>query len=155
MTLKRTVRYFSSTFLQFFPADVEVKGQFLQVLHDTIRHHILEDEIWVNGAIQAQSGWMHIFGAPSHPLPSHPVVFSYDLPCLFLCSFGIDQRNPPPLGRIPDPNDIIGSVRVEDGKMLPDTYAPMPTYRLATGDGVCTLTERLMERVVERLENDS
>ena len=64
----------------------------------------------------------------------------------------IDQRNPPPLGRIPEPDDIIASVRVEDGLILPETYSPMPTYRLATADGVCILTDTLRERLAEVLE---
>ena len=31
--------------------------------------------------------------------------------------------------------------------MLPETYEPMPSYRLVTSDGVCQLTETLLEKV--------
>ena len=88
----------------------------------------------------------------------------------------IDNRNIPALGRIGDPDDIIASVRVEDGKVryslvvlaviwlvlkqfvlwlfeqiLSDTYSPMPSYRLCTSDGVIQLTEGLFERLKEDL----
>ena len=68
---------------------------------------------------------------------------------LYLVSVNLilDQRNPPPLGRIPDADDILASVRVEEGRMLPETYEPMPSYRLVTSDGVCQLTETLLEKV--------
>ena len=59
----------------------------------------------------------------------------------------LDQRNPPPLGRIPDPDDIIASIRVEDGKLITESYQAMPSYRLCTNDGVCQLTDGLMDRL--------
>ncbi|KAL5514810.1 hypothetical protein ACEPAG_2126 [Sanghuangporus baumii] len=104
--------------------DFRQNEDFLPILHKTIKEGLLQDEIWTNGAIQAQSGWMHIF----------------------------DQRNIPPLGRIPDPDDILASVRVEDGRILIDTYEPMPSYRLCTADGVCRLTDTLMDRLKATLK---
>ena len=68
-----------------------------------------------------------------------------------------DQRNPPPLGRIPSPDDIIASVRVEDGVMLPETYEPMPSYRVCTADGVCLLSDGLaksLEAVIKRVSDE-
>ncbi|PFH53424.1 hypothetical protein AMATHDRAFT_1090 [Amanita thiersii Skay4041] len=53
------------------------------------------------------------------------------------------ERNIPPLGRIGDPDDIIATVLVDDGKILADTYQPMPAYRLCTGDGLTKLTPGL------------
>lgn len=101
-----------------------------------------------------------------------------------------DTRNIPALGRIGDPDDILGSVRVEEGKVslrsllltpririhvntlgppadhhlhllshrpqiMPETYAPMPSYRVCTGDGVTKLTDGLAERLREVLERRS
>lgn len=82
-----------------------------------------------------------------------------------------DSRNIPALGRIGDPDDIIASVRVEEGKVslhclmtcalifkpfdgqiLHETYQPMPSYRLCTSDGVMQLTEGLFARLKETLE---
>ncbi|KAH8112325.1 hypothetical protein DFH11DRAFT_1689897 [Phellopilus nigrolimitatus] len=98
--------------------------KFSALLHEIVKDGLLNDEIWRNNAIQIQSGWMHVF----------------------------DQRNPPPLGRIPDPDDILASVRVEDSRILVDTYQPMPSYRLCTGDGVCQLTDGLMGRLKSVLQ---
>lgn len=104
--------------------DFHENEDFLLILHAVVKEALPEDEVWTSGAIQTQSGWMHIF----------------------------DQRNPPPLGRIPDPDDIIASVRVEDGRMLTETYQPMPSYRLCTTNGVCQLTDTLMDRLKKQLK---
>ncbi|OBZ76662.1 Tubulin-specific chaperone C [Grifola frondosa] len=96
-------------------------------LNDFVETSALRDEvddIQANGAIQTQQGWMHIH----------------------------DSRNLPALGRIGDPMNILASVRVEDGKILAETYQPMPAYRLCTTDGVLQLTEGLAQRLRELLE---
>ncbi|KAF8653688.1 hypothetical protein AX16_003838 [Volvariella volvacea WC 439] len=117
------------------PEEVEAEGaglndfrenpRFKEILHEAIRSGLRDgvDEIQINGAIQLQHGWMHIH----------------------------DERNPPPLGRIGDPDDILATVLVEDGKILPDTYQPMPAYRFCTADGVIQLTPGLHERLREIL----
>ena len=64
----------------------------------------------------------------------------------------VDQRNPPPLGRIGDPDDIIASVLVENSSVKPETYQPMPSYRMCTADGVLQLTPQLLADLVEALE---
>ncbi|KAI0672292.1 hypothetical protein C8Q78DRAFT_740552 [Trametes maxima] len=99
--------------------------RFRAVLHDAIQSALRDglDEVQKNGAIQTGEGWMHIH----------------------------DDRNVPALGRIGDPDDIIASVRVEEGKILAETYQPMPAYRLCTSDGVLQLTEGLAQRLVEML----
>ncbi|KAF9525056.1 hypothetical protein CPB83DRAFT_897333 [Crepidotus variabilis] len=93
--------------------------KFITFLHDTIRSGLKEsvDEIWKDAALQYQQGWMHIH----------------------------DQRNPPDQGRIGDPDDIIASVLVEDSVLRPETYQPMPSYRICTSDGVIQLTPGLSE----------
>ncbi|KAH6897931.1 hypothetical protein BKA70DRAFT_1437853 [Coprinopsis sp. MPI-PUGE-AT-0042] len=82
---------------------------FRPILHETIYAALRDgvDEVWTNGAKQIGSGWMHLH----------------------------DQRNPPALGRIGDPDDIMGTVLVEDGKIKAETYQSMPSYR------VCTLSD--------------
>ncbi|KAI0767389.1 hypothetical protein C8Q74DRAFT_1203811 [Fomes fomentarius] len=100
--------------------------RFREVLHEAIQSalHDGADEVQKNGAIQIREGWMHIH----------------------------DDRNIPALGRIGDPDDIIASVRVENGEILAETYQPMPSYRLCTSDGVVQLTEGLAARLLEVLE---
>jgi len=67
----------------------------------------------------------------------------------------LDERNIPPLGRVGDPDDIIASVRVQDGKFLTGTYQPMPAYRICTSDGVLKLTEGLAQKLKQVLERDT
>ncbi|KAL4267488.1 hypothetical protein AB1N83_004157 [Pleurotus pulmonarius] len=98
---------------------------FKEILHEAIRKGLQEgvDDIQINGALQTHSGWMHVH----------------------------DDRNIPALGRIGDPDDIIASVLVEDGKILADTYQPMPAYRLCTADGITRLTPGLDKKLREVL----
>lgn len=72
------------------------------------------DEVQMNGARQLQEGWMHIHGAPlCHYRPRSSWTNSGDCRAYTL----LDERNIPPLGRIGDPDDIIASVRVQDGQV--------------------------------------
>lgn len=64
----------------------------------------------------------------------------------------VDQRNPPALSRIGDPDDIIASVLVENSRIQPDTYQPMPSYRVCTADGVLQLTPAMLQDLVQALE---
>lgn len=102
---------------------------FKELLHEAIQSGLKDgvDDIQKNGAIQVQQGWMHIH----------------------------DERNIPALGRIGDPDDILGSVRVEEGVILAETYQPMPSYRLCTSDGIIHLTPGLAARLKERLEKEA
>ncbi|KAI0317985.1 hypothetical protein OF83DRAFT_1118563 [Amylostereum chailletii] len=123
----------SSTVLGWLPAEAprqedeaglndfkENKG-FREILHSAISSGLSEgvDDIQIASAMQTGQGWMHIN----------------------------DARNVPALGRIGDPDDIIGSVRVEDGKIMAETYQPMPSYRLCTADGVTRLTDGLAAKL--------
>ncbi|KAF9233905.1 hypothetical protein BU15DRAFT_90179 [Melanogaster broomeanus] len=101
--------------------------RFRPLLHEAIQQALREgaDEVWINGALQLQQGWMHIH----------------------------DNRNIPALGRIGDPDDIVASVLVQDSKILPDTYQAMPSYRLCTSDGPTQLTEGLARKLKSVLED--
>jgi len=108
---------------------------FLPVLHESNKAALRNDvdEIWINGAMQIQQGWMHIH----------------------------DQRNIPALGRVGDPDDIIATVLVENSKILPETYQPMPSYRICTSDGVLQLTPGLADHLrralvrIAKIEDES
>ncbi|KAF9255249.1 hypothetical protein L218DRAFT_967481, partial [Marasmius fiardii PR-910] len=123
----------SETIIGWLPADegaglndFKENSKFRKILHEAIQAGLREDvdEVQRNGAIQQQSGWMHIH----------------------------DNRNVPALGRIGDVDDIIATVLVEEGKMLPETYQIMPAYRLVTADGVTQLTPGLSEKLKSVLE---
>lgn len=65
-----------------------------------------------------------------------------------------DHRRIPDWGRIPDPEDIFGSLEVDaDGTFTDGTgrYQESGTYRVCTNDGVVVLSEYLRGRVVEVL----
>lgn len=100
--------------------------KFRAIMHEAIQIGLREevDDILINGALQLQQGWMHVH----------------------------DSRNLPALGRIGDPDDIIASVLVRDSKILPDTYQPMPSYRLCTSDGPTLLTDGLAAKLKLVLE---
>jgi hypothetical protein len=66
-----------------------------------------------------------------------------------------DLRHPPDFGRIPDPEDIFGSVEVDgEGVFVGEGggYQTSGTYRVVTRDGVLGLSDYLRERLVERLK---
>lgn len=105
--------------------DFKENSKFRGLLHDSIKEGLTEevDDIQINGALQLREGWMHIH----------------------------DARNIPALGRIGDPDDILASVLVQDSKIIPETYQPMPSYRFCTADGVIQLTPGLMQKLHARL----
>ena len=72
------------------------------------------DEVQANGARQLQEGWMHIHGVSfCHYHPRSSWIDSGYCRVYTL----LDERNIPPPGRIGDPDDIIASVRVQDGEV--------------------------------------
>lgn len=65
-----------------------------------------------------------------------------------------DRRNPPDYGRIAWPEDIFGSVEVDErGKFVDGhgRYQPSGTYRIVTREGIFGLNPFLREKLVERL----
>ncbi|KAL9543185.1 hypothetical protein MBANPS3_008237 [Mucor bainieri] len=60
-----------------------------------------------------------------------------------------DERNPPAWGRINFPEDIIGSVELDGGKIKEGSYQPMPAHRIITNNGLFQLSEPLTKCVVE------
>lgn len=106
-------------------ADFVVNPAFVDVLHSAIKDGLTEgvDEIQKAGAMQTVEGWMHIH----------------------------DERNLPALNRIGEPDDIIGTVLVENSEIRPETYQPMPAYRLVTADGLMQLTPGLAQKLKDTL----
>ncbi|KAI5811744.1 hypothetical protein DFH27DRAFT_597451 [Peziza echinospora] len=63
-----------------------------------------------------------------------------------------DLRNPPEWSRIPDPEDIFGSVEVSaQGEIREGSYQPCIGYRVWTRSGVMQLPPYLREKLVEHL----
>ncbi|KAG9040842.1 hypothetical protein FS837_013034, partial [Tulasnella sp. UAMH 9824] len=77
---------------------------FRELLHEAIADALTQpgfDQAIEADALQRGEGWLHI----------------------------TDARNVPALNRIGDPDDIIGTVMVQDGRVIASTYQPMPSYR--------------------------
>ena len=61
-----------------------------------------------------------------------------------------DEKNPPPFGRIPYPEDIIGTYRIDHGRLVKGSFVPMTeAYRTVSSNGVVRLSEYL-EDVAKR-----
>ena len=66
-----------------------------------------------------------------------------------------DRRHPPDFGRIPDPEDIFGSLEVNgDGEFVDGHghYQPSGTYRTVTRDGILGLSPFLRGKLVQKLK---
>lgn len=63
-----------------------------------------------------------------------------------------DEKNPPPFGRIPYPEDIIGTLRIEHGKLVKDSFKPMrEAYRPISGNGFVKLSAYLEQKLLNQL----
>jgi hypothetical protein len=65
----------------------------------------------------------------------------------------VDERAPLIYGRAPEPDDTIGMCLAELGQVIPQSYAPMPTYRLVSRLGIFSLPKPLYEAIIARLQN--
>lgn len=90
------------------PTTFEENEAGVAFLHDVLRRFLLEDSFLQGQATMQRNGYLNI----------------------------CDQRNPPPFGRIPEIEDQIAMVQLENGQILPDSYEPMPTFRPLTITGI-------------------
>lgn len=74
------------------------------------------------------------------------------MPKLELCTV-YTKRNPRIIDRIPETEDIVGSVRLENGKMVDDSYEPMPVHRLVTRNGLFQLNKPLQAALISATEH--
>lgn len=65
-----------------------------------------------------------------------------------------DARNPPDFGRIAWPEDIFGSVEVDNNGNLLDNFQVSGSYRILTNEGILGLSDFLREKLVERLKEE-
>ncbi|OCF45851.1 hypothetical protein I317_00339 [Kwoniella heveanensis CBS 569] len=108
--------------------DFKEEPRFLDVLHDAIKSGLEQGKaqsVIFEAETRPTDGWIHI----------------------------TDERALPPAGRIGETEDLIGSVYVQEGKIVASTYSPLPTYRTVTPNGVLTLPKGLDEHLISILEN--
>ncbi|KAK3360228.1 hypothetical protein B0T25DRAFT_124629 [Lasiosphaeria hispida] len=65
-----------------------------------------------------------------------------------------DARNPPDFGRIAWPEDILGSVEVDNKGMIIGNFQPSGTYRIVTNEGILGLSPFLQEKLIARLREE-
>ncbi|KAL1917295.1 uncharacterized protein VTP21DRAFT_4951 [Calcarisporiella thermophila] len=99
---------------------------FRDLLHNVISKQAHQSDEIISMAKYQQEGWLHI----------------------------PDLRNPAPFGRIPDPEDIFGSVLVRGGIIQPESYQPMlSAHRLVSGtSGLFILNSFLHSKLLEELQ---
>ncbi|WVR04662.1 hypothetical protein IAU60_001673 [Kwoniella sp. DSM 27419] len=107
--------------------DFKEEPGFMTILHQAIQSGLEQDKaqsVVFEAETRPTDGWIHI----------------------------TDERALPPAGRIGETEDLIGSVYVQEGKVVASTYSPLPTYRLVTPNGVLTLPKGLDDHLVSVLE---
>ncbi|WWC59501.1 uncharacterized protein I303_102057 [Kwoniella dejecticola CBS 10117] len=123
----------SRTILGYLPLenatleDFKEEPKFIETLHDAIQSGLeanVSDTLQYEAETRPTDGWIHI----------------------------TDERAIPPAGRIGETEDLIGSVYVQEGKIIASTYSPLPTYRLITPNGVLTLPKGLDTHLIKVLE---
>ncbi|WWC67980.1 uncharacterized protein I206_101899 [Kwoniella pini CBS 10737] len=123
----------SKTILGYLPLknatfnDFKQESRFLDTLHDAIKlglENQVSNSIKYEAETRPTDGWIHI----------------------------TDERAIPPAGRIGETEDLIGSVYVQNGKIISSTYSPLPTYRLVTPNGVLTLPRGLDTHLINVLK---
>ncbi|UKZ52115.1 hypothetical protein TrVGV298_005888 [Trichoderma virens] len=62
-----------------------------------------------------------------------------------------DRRNPPDFGRIAWPEDILGSVEVNESGEVVGRLQPSGTYRIVTNEGILGLSPFLRGKLIDRL----
>lgn len=64
-----------------------------------------------------------------------------------------DEKNPPDYGRIPYPEDIIGTVRIEHGQVVPGSFVAMKeAFRPASIHGIVKLPAYLEGKLLSLLK---
>eukprot|EP00128_Syssomonas_multiformis_P015649 Colp12_sorted_trinity150504_noHs@13680 len=106
------------------PESFIVNKDFEDFMHKVISDNLEKDETLVYAAQYQKEGWFHI----------------------------PDFREPAPTGRIPTPDNIFGSVKLDKGKMLKETYERMPAHRMMSAQGLFKLSEPLHALLVKELQ---
>ncbi|KAL3893831.1 MAG: hypothetical protein SGCHY_005614 [Lobulomycetales sp.] len=102
-----------------------VNPLFEDFLHRTLCSHIHSDPSWAAMARQQSSGFLNI----------------------------ADHRVFVPYGRVPDPEDILGTVRLEAGEIVPESYERFPAHRMITPlNGPTQLTDHMHAILLEQLK---
>ncbi|KAJ3387218.1 hypothetical protein HDU92_002044 [Lobulomyces angularis] len=96
---------------------------FRKIINDTISKNIHNDVVLQGWAYQQKNGYLNIQ----------------------------DERCYVPWGRVPDPEDIFGTVLLSQGKIVEGSFEQMPTHRMVSANGMFKLSEYLESRLIEEV----
>ncbi|KAJ1949473.1 hypothetical protein FBU59_001129 [Linderina macrospora] len=105
------------------PANFIENPDFTARIQAVLEKHAHEDPALQAQAAFQKSGWMNV----------------------------ADGRNPPPLGRTPAAEDILGAVLVEDKIIQPGSFQPNFVHRPVSLDGLFQLPAFLHDKLVDSL----
>lgn len=105
------------------PPDFIENPNFWNHVDEVLAKHAHEDPDLQAQAAAQRSGWMNI----------------------------VDCRNPPPLGRAGEPEDILGFVEVRDKLIQPGSFQSNSMHRPVTTKGLFQLPQYLQTKLVEEL----
>lgn len=108
------------------PGEFKINKEFETLLYNVIKDNIKSDDIFKSRALHQYSGYLNIN----------------------------DERAPISYGRVADPEDIYGSVFIENGIIIPKTFEKLNTHRLYTSQGFFKLTPHLEEKLIEALSKN-
>lgn len=149
------------------PSNFEDNRAFIQLLHETVKNNLDKDpELQHMAALQVRfvlsvmvdpvkfaikpmfsnrraAGCMYRTTEIQHTLIGKLVTLFSTLyrPCALRYSSHLRCR-------IPETEDIVGSVMITDGKLVPSSYEPMPVHRLVTMNGLFKLSKPLHNALV-------
>ncbi|KAJ2434156.1 hypothetical protein GGF42_009274 [Coemansia sp. RSA 2424] len=107
---------------QLRPAQFIENRRFWSHVEHVLKQHAHEDPELQAQAAYHKNGWMNI----------------------------TDARNPPPMGRTGEPEDIVGCVLVEDKVIKQGSFQPNPAHRPVSMYGLFQLPKYLQARLIER-----
>ncbi|GAA5830812.1 hypothetical protein JCM11251_001083 [Rhodosporidiobolus azoricus] len=106
------------------PRSFQENSDFLKLVHTTLREAV-EGDLWLQTQAKSMEGTDTYIHIPDH-------------------------RCPADANRQPSPQDILASLLVQSGKLVPESYEPNKVaYRLVTEDGLMRLPEGLHKAVVQ------
>lgn len=97
--------------------------EFWPIARKVLKDHIHECPIFTSMATAEQAQYLHIF----------------------------DLRKPPPPNRIPDTDDILGTVEIVDHKIKPRSFEPNEMYRPISPFGAMAVSDNMAARLTEAL----
>lgn len=113
----------------------------------------LGDDAWFQTQAKSMTSDTHMCEPPPLSLSAGIAHNLLSIPHQPTRSHIADQRQPSDANRIPDPQDILGSVLVQSGQLVPTSYEPNHVaYRLVTEAGLLQLPGELQERLREACE---